>query len=83
MKNPWFVLPAAVLTLGYAGCNSLAPPNWPHPGPAAYQQRLAEHFDPYPENEPAPAIIGGRPLEYEKPQAEVVRARLQPWQAQW
>ncbi len=67
------------LVVGAAGCRGLAPPNWSHPGPAEYQQRRAERFDPYPENEVAPAIVGARPREYEKPPAEVLRARWLPW----
>ena len=65
----------AVVTLAPAGCRSLALPSVAHPGTAQYQRGVAERFDPYPENEPAPAIVGGRPREYEKPAAEVARAR--------
>jgi hypothetical protein len=60
------------------GCRGLAPPNIAYPGPASYQQARAQVFDPYPENEPGPAIEGGRPLDYAKPIAEVDRARRLP-----
>lgn len=60
------------------GCCGLAPPHLQYPGPAGYQQARAQVFDPYPENEPGPAIEGGRPLEYAKPIAEVERARRLP-----
>ena len=65
----------AVLVVSFGGCRCFAPPNFSHPGSASYQQSRAERFDPYPENEPGPAIAGGRPLEYDKPAAEVGRAR--------
>ncbi|MDY0169645.1 MAG: membrane or secreted protein [Thermoguttaceae bacterium] len=60
------------------GCCGLAPPNLHYPGTAGYQQARAQVFDPYPENEPGPAIEGGRPLEYERPIPEVDRARRLP-----
>jgi len=62
----------------FVGC-SVSPPNWRHPGPAAYQRRRAEQFDPYPENEPGTAIVGARPRGYQKPPPEVLRARSGPW----
>lgn len=60
---------------GLAGCRSLTPPSFGNPGPAAYQQSRAQRFDPYPENEPGPPVVGARPMEYEKPAAEVLRSR--------
>ena len=50
-----------------------------NPGPAEHQQSQAEQFDPYPENEPGPELVGARPMEYDKPLAEVKRARWLPW----
>ncbi|MFZ5832648.1 MAG: hypothetical protein ACOY3P_21380 [Planctomycetota bacterium] len=44
-------------------------------GPERVQQAKAERFDPYPENEPGPAIEGARPPGYENPLPEVVRGR--------
>ncbi len=70
------VVSACLLQVGFlAGCQNLARPNIGYPGAASYQQARAEVFDPYPENEPGPAIEGGRPLDYEKPIPEVDRAR--------
>lgn len=85
MKNIWTLVVAAVLASGAAGCRNLAPPNWSCPGPAEYQQSLAQRFDPYPENEPGPAIIGARPMEYTNPPAEVLRVQppLDPLRSQW
>jgi len=72
-----------VLLAGFgSGCQSLAPPTIFHPGTADYQQARAERFDPYPENEPGPRIMGSRPPGYERPMAEVDRAR-QPSPPPW
>ena len=85
MNRPRLVLLAAVLPVVLAGCRGLAPPSWFRPGTAEYKQAQAEQFDPYPENEPAPEIVGARPLEYEKPVAEVrrVQSSFDPLRASW
>ncbi len=66
---------ALVLMLAASGC--VSPPRLLQPGSAAYQQQKAERFDPYAENDIAPAIVGARPREYDKPLAEPARARWQ------
>jgi hypothetical protein len=73
------------LAAGLAGCSTLERPNWFHPGPAQYQQAQAEQFDPYPENDTGPAIVGARPLSYDKPGPEVSRVQppLNPLQSRW
>jgi len=63
----WFMLPAC------AGC--LATPNVVHPKSVEYQQARARVFEPYPENEPGPPVVGARPREYQNPVAEVDRVR--------
>jgi len=68
-----------ILLLGVAGCRSVSRPNWLHPGPAAFQQSTAERYDPYPENETGPQIVGARPREFQKPPPESARARWIPW----
>jgi hypothetical protein len=73
------ILTTTMLLAGVAGCRSTGPSDWLHPGPAAYQQSQAERFDPYPENELGPPIVGSRPREYQKPPAEPTRARWLPW----
>ena len=55
------------------GC--LALPNLAHPGTEAHQQARAQVFEPYPENEPGPPIVGARPREYQDPRAEVLRVQ--------
>ncbi len=76
-------LGALTLSMGLlvvaGGCQGMAPPGFFRPGPAEYQQSQAQRFDPYPENEPGPTVVGARPLEYQNPPAEVLRARWLPW----
>lgn len=85
MNKYWLLVLGLVLLVGNAGCRNLASPNWFHPGPAEYQQARAQHYDPYPENEPGPELVGVRPREYENPRAEVLRVqpRLNPLNAGW
>ena len=74
------VLPmvTTLLLATWSGCSqTIRRPSWLHPGPAAYQRYNATQFDPYPQNDMAPEIVGGRPLGYAKPPPEVVRARQQ------
>ena len=75
MKNHTRILLAAALVMVLAGCRNLEPPNFSCPGTAAYQQSMAQRFDPYPENEPGPAIVGARPRGYEKPPPEILRVQ--------
>jgi len=69
----------AILLVSGIGCQNLARPNLASPGTAEAQRARAVQFDPYPENEPGPRVVGGRPMEYEEPAAEVFRARWLPW----
>jgi len=67
----WTAVVVLLLTAG--ACQS--PPRLFHPGTAEQQQQRATRFDPYAENDIAPAIAGARPREYDKPLAEPARAR--------
>jgi hypothetical protein len=64
---------AWILAFAAGGC--VSPPRWLHPGPAGDQQRKAERFDPYADNDASPAIAGARPRDFDKPLAEPNRAR--------
>jgi hypothetical protein len=66
---------AVVALVLVSGCADIAAPRIFHPGSEDYQQSRAERFDPYPEPDVAPDIVGGRPLQYIKPAA--VPERLQ------
>ena len=56
-----------IVSLGAVGCADIAVPRLLHPGTEEYQQTRAERFDPYPQPDVAPDIVGGRPLQYIKP----------------
>jgi hypothetical protein len=45
-----------------------------HPGPASVQRYNAVQFDPYPQADMGPEIVGGRPIDYMTPVPEVERA---------
>lgn len=66
---------AACLPLAACSETFFRTPKLLHPGPAPYQQARAEQFDPYPPNDVAPKIVGGRPLDYAVPANEVTRSR--------
>jgi hypothetical protein len=66
-----------LLFFGIAGCQSTAKPSLAHPGSARTQQNRAVRFDPYPESDVAPAMVGVRPKGYENPISEPARARWQ------
>lgn len=69
------------LCLVLPGCASLGRPDWVAPGPAAKQQRRAVRFDPYLQDDIAPASLrlsimdGARPRDFADPVPEVNRSR--------
>ena len=67
-----------VSVLASAGCTNVAKPSLVYPGTANYQRLRADRFDPYPENDLGPEIVGSRPRDFEKPKDEVRRARWNP-----
>jgi len=64
-------------TLCVAGCQSpyIRLPNFAHPGTAAQQRADAERFDPYPDPDAGPPVVGGRPLGYTRPLTETEWSR--------
>jgi hypothetical protein len=85
---PWLFCVAMSLRFGFriallaaigaplVACSSaVRKPRLLHPGPASFQRYNATQFDPYPQNDMAPEIVGGRPLDYQVPPNEVTRAR--------
>ncbi len=75
MKRPWLFAASALGIFALAGCRDIAGPCWLRPGAAQSQQNRALRYDPYPENEAGPAMIGVRPRGYQKPPPEPSRAR--------
>jgi hypothetical protein len=68
----------AVGLIGLAGCRSVATPTLAPQGDTAYQQYNAQRYDPFPEPDSAPEIVGARGREYEKPISSPSRARWDP-----
>lgn len=66
-----------LLAVSLTGCPQLRP-NWFHPGPAEVQRIRAIQHDPYPDQQAAPPIVGGRPLDYQNAVAEPVRQQPYP-----
>jgi hypothetical protein len=74
MRKISMLLLGVALIASEVGCASIAPPRIFDPGSAKMKQDRAVYFDPYPDNDAAPALDGGRPRDYNKPPAEVKRA---------
>jgi hypothetical protein len=78
MRRNWllFVSGTMAVTL-FAGCSpTIRMPRLESPGTAGFQRHNAEQFDPYPQNDMGPEIVGGRPPDYAVPVPEVQRARM-------
>jgi hypothetical protein len=76
----------AASTTGCAGGRFLGL-EWPRfgypPGTVEAQRSEAALHDPYPDPDAGPPVVGGRPREFQKPQAEPARPRWLPgtgWQ---
>lgn len=66
-----------LIPIGLTGCPTLRP-NWFHPGPQQYQRNRAVLHDPYPDSDAGPEVVGGRPLQFQNPNAEPVRNQPYP-----
>lgn len=78
------LLAISMLLLSTTACSSTVfKPTLLHPGPAYFQRNNAMQFDPYPLNDLGPEIVGGRPIDFQKPVDEVTRARQQQPIAPW
>ena len=76
MRGMHVVIVVVLIAAGASsGCYSVPGPDWHQPGTANYQRAVAERFDPYPENETGPAVVGVRPRDYQKAIPEVDRSR--------
>jgi hypothetical protein len=61
----------ALVVLGIAPLTACSPtirkPRLLHPGPASVQRYNAVQFDPYPQPDMGPEIVGGRPIDFITP----------------
>jgi hypothetical protein len=77
--NHRFLLAAALLGVGLAGCGT-AKPSLTDPGTAQQQQARANRFDPYPTPDAGlPSMVGTRPREYQDPASEPMRPKWEYW----
>ena len=65
----------ACAVLALVGCKGTIMPRLASPGTAGYQRYNALQFDPYPLDDVAPPVAGGRPNEYDRPIPEVKRGQ--------
>jgi len=71
----------AALAIALVGC--VDRPNWCNPGTAPSQQSRTQLFDPFPDPDSGPEVVGARPRDFQKPESEVERSRHAkpaPWQ---
>jgi hypothetical protein len=69
----------ALTIIGLGACAGTSTPRLASPGPAREQRARAQRFDPYPEIESGPQLVGARPREYDRPLAEPVRTQFEQW----
>ena len=63
LRGGWHLLVALV-----SGCGGYQLPDLYHPGPAGYQRAVAtQRHDPYPLDDVAEPVVGGRPREFQRP----------------
>ncbi len=67
---------AAFTAIVLGGCKGTIMPRLEGPGSAGYQRSNALQYDPYPLDDVAPPVAGGRPKEYDRPIPEVTRGKL-------
>jgi hypothetical protein len=67
----------SLVIVDFMGCYSpyIRTPNFAHPGTAAEQRADAERFDPYPDPDAGPPVLGGRPPGFTRPLTETEWAR--------
>jgi hypothetical protein len=78
-------LAALVITVG---CNTpagmawrqrIVPPRIFRSETVEYQRSEAQQFDPYPQDELGPSVVGGRPPDFQEPPADPSRGRWMRW----
>jgi hypothetical protein len=78
MRTAMLILGCVLVTATSTGCAGGGGGAFLNPPSEQQQRATAQRFDPYPENDTGPAIVGGRPLGYREPIAEPSRARWNP-----
>jgi hypothetical protein len=65
----------ALLLISTAGCGLSLPWAGRSAGRESYQQLRATHFDPYPDMSAGPAVLGGRPQQFQVQRSEATRSQ--------
>jgi hypothetical protein len=77
MRLRWQFFVSSVMVVMLTACSpTIRMPRLESPGTAGFQRHNAEQFDPYPQNDMGPPIVGGRPPDYAVPRPAVERARM-------
>lgn len=78
MKSRFLAAALMLLVFASEGCA-----RWTFPrlaaGPARDQRARAQKFDPFPERESGPELVGARPPGFDRPLAEPIRAQFERW----
>lgn len=79
------LMTALFACVGACGCRSVEMPTWYPRGTVQQQQYEAQRFDPLPEPDTAPEIVGARGREQQFPVAQPSRSRWDPrtWVQRW
>ena len=64
-----------VASVSLSGCRGIYVPSLQGPGTAESQRAWAQRYDPYPQNDIGPAVLGGRPLGFPQSRDETQRSR--------
>jgi hypothetical protein len=70
------LLACAVCLVWAGGCASGGNYDFWHPGNMQTQRIRAVVHDPYPDQDLAPPVVGGRPREFSEPLPEAVKNRI-------
>ncbi len=71
----WLLTALVIVASSLAGCMT-QPTNVYAPGTIDVQRRRAVRLDPYPNQDIAPEIVGGRPRDFQEDRSEANRAGL-------
>ncbi|PHS11647.1 MAG: hypothetical protein COA78_09420 [Blastopirellula sp.] len=59
----------------FSGCYNLARPQWFNPGTMKEQRLRAMRFDPYPDVDAGPEMVGVRPRGFDRPASEATKSQ--------
>ncbi len=84
LRGPILLICCGLLVIGTACVNrSVHLPRLRGPGSAEFQRAIAVRYDPYPDQDAGPEIVGGRPQDFSRqvPEPTRVQQNRSPWAA--